>query len=183
MKVVPVCRLECTWWKLFQSVDLSVPDESCSSLSTWVYLMNVVPVCRLECTWWKLFQSVDFEHTWWKLFQSVDFEHTWWKVFQSVDFERTWWKLFQSVDFERTWWKLFQSVDFERTWWKLFQQRVVYTKFDIYVFIIVTGFNICDHMGWFTSSDTIGEFYSLLQYVLDAGLTNRLFLASELAVC
>jgi hypothetical protein len=26
-----------------------------------------------------------------------------------------------------------QSFDFERTWWRLFQERVVYTKFDIYV--------------------------------------------------
>ena len=25
----------------------------------------------------------------------------------------------------------------ERTWWRLFQKRVVYTKFDIYVFILV----------------------------------------------
>ena len=29
----------------------------------------------------------------------------------------------------------FQSFEFERTWWWLFQKRVVWTKFDIYVFI------------------------------------------------
>ena len=29
----------------------------------------------------------------------------------------------------------FQSIDFERTWWRLFQKRVVYTKFDIYIFM------------------------------------------------
>lgn len=29
----------------------------------------------------------------------------------------------------------FQSFDFKRVWWRLFQQRVVYTKFDISVFI------------------------------------------------
>ena len=28
------------------------------------------------------------------------------------------------------------AFDFERTWWKLLQERVVRTKFDIYVFII-----------------------------------------------
>ena len=26
--------------------------------------------------------------------------------------------------------------DFQRTWWMLFQERVVHTKFDIYVFIM-----------------------------------------------
>ena len=30
-----------------------------------------------------------------------------------------------------------QSIDFERTWWKLFQK--MFTKFDIYAFIITTG--------------------------------------------
>jgi hypothetical protein len=30
----------------------------------------------------------------------------------------------------------FQSFDFERTWWRLFQKSVVYSEFDIYVFII-----------------------------------------------
>jgi len=29
----------------------------------------------------------------------------------------------------------FQSFDIERTWWRLFQERVMRTKFDIYVFI------------------------------------------------
>jgi hypothetical protein len=33
----------------------------------------------------------------------------------------------------------FQSFNFERTWWKLFQKDVVRTKFDIYVFITITG--------------------------------------------
>jgi hypothetical protein len=51
--------------------------------------------------------------------------------------ERTWWRLFQLFDFERTWWRLFQLFDFERTWWRLFQKRVVHTKFDIYVFIVL----------------------------------------------
>ena len=32
----------------------------------------------------------------------------------------------------------FKSFDFERTWWRLFQKRIVYTKFDIYVFINAT---------------------------------------------
>ena len=31
----------------------------------------------------------------------------------------------------------FQSFDFERTWWRLFQKRVVCTKFEIYVLLIV----------------------------------------------
>ena len=31
----------------------------------------------------------------------------------------------------------FQPFDFERTWWRLFQKRVVHTKFDIYVFIVL----------------------------------------------
>jgi hypothetical protein len=29
----------------------------------------------------------------------------------------------------------FQSFDLERTWWRLFQTRLVYIKYDIYVFI------------------------------------------------
>ena len=31
----------------------------------------------------------------------------------------------------------FQSFDFERTWWRLFQKRVVCTKFDIYVLLLL----------------------------------------------
>ena len=33
----------------------------------------------------------------------------------------------------------FQSIDFERTRLRLFQEHVVNTKFDIYVFITITG--------------------------------------------
>jgi hypothetical protein len=33
----------------------------------------------------------------------------------------------------------FQSFDWERTWYRLFKKRVVRTKFDIYVFITITG--------------------------------------------
>jgi hypothetical protein len=33
----------------------------------------------------------------------------------------------------------FQSFDFERTWCRLFQKRVLRTKFDIYIFITITG--------------------------------------------
>jgi hypothetical protein len=32
---------------------------------------------------------------------------------------------------------VFQYFNFERTWWRLFQKRVVHTKLDIYVFIII----------------------------------------------
>ena len=31
----------------------------------------------------------------------------------------------------------FQYFDFESTWWSLFQKRVMRTKLDIYVFIII----------------------------------------------
>ena len=53
---------------------------------------------------------------------------------------------FQSFDYERTWRRLFQSFDYERTW-SLFQKRVVSTKFDIYVFIIILWikFKISNH--------------------------------------
>jgi hypothetical protein len=33
----------------------------------------------------------------------------------------------------------FQSFDFARTWWSLVNKRVLYTEFDIYVFITITG--------------------------------------------
>ena len=29
----------------------------------------------------------------------------------------------------------FQPLDFEHTWWKLIQERVMHTKFDIYVLL------------------------------------------------
>jgi hypothetical protein len=31
----------------------------------------------------------------------------------------------------------FPIFDFERTWWRLFYKRVVCTKFDIYIFILI----------------------------------------------
>jgi len=31
----------------------------------------------------------------------------------------------------------FQSFDFVSTWWRFFQKRVIHTKLDIYVFIII----------------------------------------------
>jgi hypothetical protein len=51
---------------------------------------------------------------------------------------------------ERTRWRLFWTYLMkvilnvpdegysERTWWRLFQKRIVCTKFDIYIFIIIT---------------------------------------------
>jgi len=32
-----------------------------------------------------------------------------------------------------------QSFDLERTWWRLFQKRAARTKYDIYIFITITG--------------------------------------------
>ena len=55
-------------------------------------------------------------------------------VFQYFDIERTWWRLFWVYPM-----KVILSVPDEGysecTWWRLFQNRVVRTKFDIYVFI------------------------------------------------
>ena len=42
----------------------------------------------------------------------------------------------------------FQLFDFERTWWRLFQKRLVRTKLDFYVFIILELFGRCGILGF-----------------------------------
>jgi hypothetical protein len=51
MKVVPIFDFEGTWWRLFQSLTLRVPDEGYSNLWPWGYLMNVVTETRCEHYW------------------------------------------------------------------------------------------------------------------------------------
>ena len=61
---------------------------------------------------------------------------TWKKCFQSWPFWISCLEAFGCIAPKTLNHLAFQSSDFERTWWRLFQKRVLYTKCDIFVFII-----------------------------------------------
>jgi len=64
---------------------------------------------------------------------------------------------------------VFQSFEFECTWWRLFQKRVVGTKFDIYVFIIIHNCHYLIPLLWCFFSNYLSYtnlLFIFLQYVL-----------------
>jgi hypothetical protein len=69
----------------------------------------------------------------------------------------------------------FQICWFERTWWRFFQKRVVRTKFDIYVFIIIEIVSNYGKMYWFMNVQHMYvvyrcpvKDYCILEWVSDA---------------